>query len=103
MNLAWVLRPNLITRGNAFEDSDYALNETVDLALSIDLEIRHAENIKVRAPKTATLFGNGFIKKLQEELLTAPVDLIVVDCDLSPIQQRNLENVGSAKSLIGQD
>ena len=64
MNLAWVLRPNLIGSENGIGSFDYALNETIDLALSIDLEIRHAEHIKVRAPKTATLFGSGFLKKI---------------------------------------
>ena len=64
MKLAWVLRPNLTNSDNNSGDFDYALSETVNLALSIDLKIPRAENIKVRTPKSATLFGNGFIEKL---------------------------------------
>ena len=99
MKLAWVLRPNLINSDSDSGDSGYALRETVNLALSIDLKIPRAENIKVRAPKSATLFGNGFIEKVQEELVAAPVDVIVVDRDLSPVQQRNLEKCWQCKVI----
>lgn len=82
------------------------LEEAVGLALAIDLDIAHAEAFTVKNPKPATLIGGGVVEQISDVLKSlhhadedAPRPVIIVDAQLTPVQQRNLERAWEAKVL----
>ncbi|EWY42260.1 GTPase HflX [Skermanella stibiiresistens SB22] len=80
------------------------LDEAVGLASAIDLTVVHAEAIKVNKPQPATLLGSGVVEHFAELIREAeeneqPIDLVVMDHALSPVQQRNLERGLKAKVI----
>ena len=88
---------------NAPVSSDRAvearLEEAVGLARAIDLEIVESLVAPVTAPKPATLLGSGKVEEIAEKVKAAEAELVVVNAQLSPIQQRNLEKAWGAKVL----
>lgn len=88
---------------NAPPSSDRAvearLEEAVGLALAIDLEVEEAIVAPVTAPKPATLLGSGKVEEIAERVKATEAELVVVNAQLSPIQQRNLEKDWGAKVL----
>jgi GTP-binding protein HflX len=75
------------------------LAEAVGLAQALDLEIRGAELVPLRALAPATLFGKGKVAEIGERLRAAGIDGVVVDDALTPIQQRNLERAWQVKVI----
>jgi GTP-binding protein HflX len=75
------------------------LEEAVGLALAIDLEVEAAIVAPVTAPKPATLLGSGKVAEIAEVVKETEAELVVVNAQLSPIQQRNLEKEWGAKVL----
>ena len=67
------------------------LAEAVGLALAIDLDVTYQEIIRLRRVKPATLIGQGVLERLLPVLREKEVELLVIDAELTPIQQRNLE------------
>jgi len=88
---------------NAPVSSDRAvearLEEAVGLARAIDLEIAESLVAPVAAPKPATLLGSGKVEEIADRVKAAEAELVVVNAQLSPIQQRNLEKAWGAKVL----
>jgi GTP-binding protein HflX len=75
------------------------LEEAVGLARAIDLEIAQAGIVPVAQIRPATYFGKGKVDEIAGLVKTLDVALVVVDCALSPVQQRNLEKAWNAKVL----
>jgi len=75
------------------------LEEAVGLALAIDLEVEAAIVAPVAAPKPATLLGSGKVAEIAAVVKETEAELVVVNAQLSPIQQRNLEKEWGAKVL----
>ncbi len=75
------------------------LEEAVGLAAAIDLEIEASLIVPVSAPKPATLLGSGKVEEIAELVKETEAELVVVNAQLSPIQQRNLEKDWGAKVL----
>jgi GTP-binding protein HflX len=75
------------------------LEEAVGLALAIELEVEAAIVAPVTAPKPATLLGSGKVAEIAEVVKETEAELVVVNAQLSPIQQRNLEKEWGAKVL----
>lgn len=71
--------------------ADSRLEEAEGLALAINLEVCYKEIAKVRNVKPATLVGQGIIDRLLKEIDEQKIELVIFDCSLTPIQQRNLE------------
>ena len=71
--------------------ADSRLEEAQGLALAINLEVCYKEIANVRNVKPATLVGQGVIDRLLKEIDEQKIELIIFDCSLTPIQQRNLE------------
>ena len=67
------------------------LEEAKGLALAINLNVEHAEIIKIRDIKPSTFIGQGVLERLKEEFTSKEVELLIVDASLTPIQQRTLE------------
>ena len=75
------------------------LDEAVGLARAIDLDIVHAEIVRLSRPVPGTLFGSGNVEKLRGLIADNAIGLVVVDGPLSPVQQRNLERRWNAKVI----
>lgn len=75
------------------------LEEAVRLARAIDLEIAGAEAVALRTRNPATLLGRGKVAEIARELAAEPVDLVIVDHALTPVQQRNLERAWKTKVI----
>jgi GTP-binding protein HflX len=78
---------------------DALLEEAVGLARAIDLEIVDSIVAPVTAPKPATLLGSGKVEEIAARVKESEAELVVVNAQLSPVQQRNLEKAWGAKVL----
>ena len=75
------------------------MQEAVGLAISIDLEVRHAEALTLRKTRPATLIGTGHLERLHGIVKDLDIGVVVVDGALTPVQQRNLEKELDAKVI----
>jgi GTPase len=75
------------------------LDEAVGLARAIDLNVVSAGIVPVGAIRPATFIGKGKAEQIAGLVKTQDAGIVVVDCTLSPIQQRNLEKAWNAKVL----
>lgn len=75
------------------------LAELVSLTKAIQVEVVHAEYISVREVRPATYIGKGTLERLHEIILENKIDVVVMGCQLSPIQQRNLERFWHIKVI----
>ncbi|MEW6596055.1 MAG: GTPase HflX [Pseudomonadota bacterium] len=88
-----------ITRANAaaLRDPDARLAEAVGLARALDFDVVEQASIALRAITPATLFGKGRVEEIGREVEDLAIDVVVVDDQLTPVQQRNLEKAWDAK------
>ncbi len=75
------------------------LDEITSLTRAIDLDVVHAEVVSIAAPKPGTYFGKGTLERLDAIIKGRDVRVCVVDVQLTPIQQRNLERAWDCKVL----
>mgnify|MGYP001081370857 CR=1 FL=1 len=79
--------------------SEARLAEAVGLTASIGLVIVHTAILPLRARRPATLMGSGQIEAQGLALKEAGVEVVVIDAQLSPVQQRNLEKAWACKVI----
>lgn len=85
---------------NAFDrDAQSKLDEAIGLAEAIDLEIVQTIIAPLLKPNPATYIGSGKAKEIAKLVAETEVELVVVNAQLSPIQQRNLETEWNCKVL----
>ncbi|MFC0283530.1 GTPase HflX [Camelimonas abortus] len=77
--------------GAQLRDHQARLDEAVGLARAIDLTIVRALLSPVSAIRPASWFGKGKVAELAAIVAEEDISLVVMDCALSPVQQRNLE------------
>ena len=75
------------------------LEEAAGLARALDLDVRAEEIVNLRRITPATLFGSGKVEELAALVRAAEAEAVVIDDDLTPVQQRNLENALDAKVI----
>ncbi|CAN7526789.1 GTPase HflX [Pararhizobium sp. LjRoot255] len=75
------------------------LEETIGLALAIDLEVVHGTIVPIAQPKPGTLLGSGKIEEIGHLLIENNAGLVIVDHPLTPVQQRNLEKEWNCKVI----
>jgi GTP-binding protein HflX len=80
-------------------DAQSRLDEAVGLASAIDLDILDRSVAMLAEPRPATLIGKGKVDELARTIKGTEAELVVVNAQLSPIQQRNLEQAWKAKVL----
>jgi GTPase len=73
--------------------------EAVGLARAIDLNVVGAETVSLGAIRPATYLGKGKVEAVAAEVKAEAIDLVVMDCALSPVQQRNLEKAFGCKVI----
>jgi len=78
-------------RQDASRAAEARLAEAVGLAAAIGLVVVHRSILPLRAPRPSTLLGEGQVEKEGAAIAAQQVTVAVVDAQLSPVQQRNLE------------
>jgi len=103
---ALVLGPYLTDRAAVYAEGakplrgpEARLDEAEGLALAIDVEIVGRELALLSQIRPATYLGKGKVEDIAALVNEREADLVVVDCALSPVQQRNLEKAFSAKVI----
>jgi len=75
------------------------LDEAVGLARAINLDVVEAGVAPLNDIRPATYLGKGKVDELAGVVKGQDVGVVVMDCALSPVQQRNLEKAWGAKVL----
>ncbi len=75
------------------------LEEALGLAIAIDIDLVGGEAVSLRTIRPATYLGVGKLDELKLFAGSEEIDLIIFDCELSPIQQRNLERALEVKVI----
>lgn len=79
--------------------SEARLEEATGLAGAIDLSIVRALIAPLAVPRPSTYIGSGKVDELAALIRAEQIGLVVMDCALSPVQQRNLEKAWGAKVI----
>jgi GTPase len=75
------------------------LEEAVGLARAIDLTIVQAGLVTLSDIRPATYIGKGKVDEIAGMVKSLSASVVVMDCPISPVQQRNLEKAWSAKVI----
>jgi len=75
------------------------LDEAVGLARAIDLEVVSSGIAMLAELRPATYLGKGKVEEFAGLVKGLEIGLVVMDCALSPVQQRNLEKAWGAKVI----
>ena len=75
------------------------LEEAIGLARAIDLDVAEAGIVPIGNIRPATFLGKGKVEEYVGIVKSTEADIVVMDCALSPVQQRNLEKAWNAKVL----
>src|SRR6516162_3883456 len=84
---------------NAGRSPAARLEEAVGLARAIDLDVVQAGTVPMTDIRPATFLGRGKVDELAGLVASLPAQLVIMDCAISPVQQRNLEKAWNAKVL----
>ncbi len=79
------------TAADSIEEAEKSLDELERLLDTAGGET-FARMIQKTTPDPRTLIGSGKVKELSDLCRNNDIDLVVFDCDLSPVQIRNLED-----------
>lgn len=74
-------------------DIDISLDELEELAKSAGAEVNGRIVQKKDRPDASTFLGSGRLEEAAEYIKSREIDLVIFDHDLSPSQQRNIENI----------
>jgi GTP-binding protein HflX len=103
---ALVIEPHLRGRAAAGTHSqgrphipDARLEEAVGLARAIDLNVVSSGVVPLGSIRPATFIGKGKVEEIAGLVKSDDAGIVVMDCALSPVQQRNLERAWDAKVL----
>jgi GTP-binding protein HflX len=78
---------------------DAGLDEAVGLARAIDLNVVSSGIVPLPSIRPATYIGKGKVEEIAGVIKSEKAGIVVMDCALSPVQQRNLETAWGAKVL----
>ena len=84
---------------HALRDFEARLDEAAGLARAIDLDVVDSLIAQVNEIRPATYLGKGKVDEIAGLVTAEMAELVVMDCALSPIQQRNLEKAWNTKVL----
>jgi GTP-binding protein HflX len=80
-------------------DADARLAEAVGLTAAIGLTVVGKHIVRLGRPVPATLIGSGKVEEIATEARGIEPEVVVVNAQLSPVQQRNLERAWKTKVL----
>jgi GTP-binding protein HflX len=84
---------------SALRSPEARLDEAVGLARAIDLNVVTSGIVPLGNIRPATFVGKGKVEEIAGLVKGDEAGIVVMDCALSPVQQRNLEKAWGAKVL----
>ncbi|MFL2815017.1 MAG: GTPase HflX [Candidatus Puniceispirillales bacterium] len=81
------------------EIAKHKLQETCNLAKSINLNILYSSYLRLRNPSPGYFLSRGILNKFKKIIEEMNIKLIIFNNTLSPIQQRNLEKFYNLKVI----
>ena len=72
-------------------------NEIQNLVLNLNIEVVSKKIIRIKQNNPATFLGKGNLLSLKEKIIKCNVNLLIINNNLSPSQQRNLEKFLNVK------
>jgi GTP-binding protein HflX len=75
------------------------LEEAVGLAAAIDLDVVESGLVTLNEIRPATYIGKGKVDEFAGIVKSCDAGIVVMDCPISPVQQRNLEKAWGVKVL----
>ena len=88
------------TRSSSHERTPEArLEEAVGLARAIDLTVVEAGLVTLSEIRPATYIGKGKVDEISGLAKSLSASVVVMDCPVSPVQQRNLEKAWNTKVI----
>jgi GTPase len=86
-------------KGALDRDAEARLEEAIGLTVAIGLNVIASHIAPLARPVPATLIGSGKVEEIAAEARALEPEVIVVNAQLTPIQQRNLEKAWNTKVL----
>jgi GTPase len=86
-------------RHEAARSPEARLEEATGLARAIDLDVVESLIVNLNEIRPSTYLGKGKVEELAQLVEERRIALVVMDCALSPVQQRNLERALKAKTI----
>jgi GTP-binding protein HflX len=83
----------------AMRSVEARLDEAAGLAEAIGIVVVERKSLRLRQIRPATLFGKGQAEELAEIARSHDITLLMVDTVLSPVQQKNLEQITKCKVI----
>jgi GTP-binding protein HflX len=83
----------------AMRSVEARLDEAAGLAEAIGILVVERKSLRLRQIRPATLFGKGQAEELAEIARSHDITLLMVDTVLSPVQQKNLEQITKCKVI----
>jgi GTP-binding protein HflX len=96
---AFVIHVEPKSRDQNARDAEARLEEAVGLAGAIDLEVVETRIAPLARPTPATLIGSGKVAEIAAQTKALEPEVVIVNAQLSPVQQRNLEKAWGTKVL----
>lgn len=95
-----VFKQRSAVKARSFERSlESELEEAEGLAHAISLEVLDLRAVNVYSMEPGTLFGKGACETLAEAIEELEPTVVIVNFNLSPVQQRNLEKLWNVKVI----
>jgi GTPase len=91
--------PDAQTDQLAMRGLEARLEEAVGLARAIDLSIAEALIAPVSQIRPATYLGKGKVDEIAGLAKSLEASVVIMDCPVSPVQQRNLEKAWNTKVI----
>lgn len=95
---AGIISPLLVGKGQVVSAKS-RLAEAVGLAQAINLNVCFTQMPRLREIKPATFFSRTVVENIRRQIEECEIFLLIVDAQLSPIQQRNLETALKIKVI----
>lgn len=92
-------RNNGSAQGSVFDNPQGALDEAVGLAMAIELDVRHVQVVQLSRVAPSTLLGKGNVEVIGQVIQAEEIELAIINSDVTPIQQRNLEKAWKCKVI----
>ena len=96
-----IFKNNKFSQNDIFNQKNFISRscETRSLVQALDASIVFEKIINISIPKQSLLISNTVANEIKNNFDLSFVDLIIFDCSLSPIQQRNLERILQKKII----
>ena len=88
-----------LKRAKGVRDPERRLAESVALAVAMKVEIAGRFLVPLARIQTDTFIGHGKVEEFKELIAAEKAGLVILDCTLRPIQQRNLEQAWGLKVI----